>query len=84
MLPKLLRVFPELADIAIEFQWGGMIGIGANRLPQIYRLPEQPNVFYAQAYSGHGLNATHMAGKLVAEAIKGRAGVSICSAACPT
>jgi glycine/D-amino acid oxidase-like deaminating enzyme len=50
---------------------GGMIGIGANRLPQIGRLPEQPNVFYAQAYSGHGLNATHMAGKLVAEAIKG-------------
>ncbi|QPR89151.1 NAD(P)/FAD-dependent oxidoreductase [Aeromonas hydrophila] len=71
MLPKLLRVFPELADTAIEFQWGGMIGIGANRLPQIGRLPEQPNVFYAQAYSGHGLNATHMSGKLVAEAIKG-------------
>jgi len=71
MLPKLLRVFPELAGTAIEFQWGGMIGIGANRLPQIGRLEQHPNVFYAQAYSGHGLNATHMAGKLVAEAIKG-------------
>ncbi|MFM7969255.1 NAD(P)/FAD-dependent oxidoreductase [Aeromonas sp. A-5] len=71
MLPKLLRVFPELAGTAIEFQWGGMIGIGANRLPQIGRLKEYPNVFYAQAYSGHGLNATHMAGKLVTEAIRG-------------
>lgn len=71
MLPKLLRVFPELAGTAIEFQWGGMIGIGANRLPQIGRLKEHPNVLYAQAYSGHGLNATHMAGKLVAEAIRG-------------
>lgn len=71
MLPKLLRVFPELAETAIEFQWGGMIGIGANRLPQIGRLKEYPNVLYAQAYSGHGLNATHMAGKLVAEAIRG-------------
>jgi hypothetical protein len=71
MLPKLLRVFPELAGTAIEFQWGGMIGIGANRLPQIGRLQDHPNVFYAQAYSGHGLNATHMAAKLVAEAIKG-------------
>ena len=70
MLPKLLRVFPELAGTAIEFQ-GGMIGIGANRLPQIGRLEQHPNVFYAQAYSGHGLNATHMAGKLVAEAIRG-------------
>ncbi len=61
-----------------------MIGIGANRLPQIGRLEQHPNVFYAQAYSGHGLNATHMAGKLVAEAIKGRAGASISSAASPT
>ena len=26
-------------------------------------------MFYAQAYSGHGLNATHLAGRLLAEAI---------------
>jgi len=49
-----------------------MIGIGANRLPQIGRLAEHPNVFYAQAYSGHGLNATHLAGRLLAEAIAGQ------------
>ncbi len=71
MQPKLARVFPELADTPIEFAWGGMIGIGANRLPQIGRLPDHPNVYYAQAYSGHGLNATHLAAKLVAEAIHG-------------
>ena len=46
-----------------------MIGIGANRLPQIGKLKDQPNVFYAQAYSGHGVNATHLAGKLLGEAI---------------
>ena len=53
-------------------QVGGMIGIGANRLPQIGRLPDQPNVYYAQVYAGHGLNATHLAGKLLAEAISGQ------------
>ncbi|CAM5515674.1 FAD-dependent oxidoreductase OS=Stutzerimonas stutzeri OX=316 GN=CXK95_14160 PE=4 SV=1 [Stutzerimonas stutzeri] len=72
MQPKMLAVFPQLVGIGIEYQWGGMIGIGANRLPQIGRLPEQPNVYYAQAYSGHGLNATHLAGRLLAEAIAGR------------
>jgi len=72
MRPKMLKVFPELADVRIDYQWGGMIGIGANRLPQIGRLAEQPNVFYAQAYSGHGLNATHLAGKLLGEAISGQ------------
>ena len=72
MRPKMLKVFPQLADVKIDYQWGGMIGIGANRLPQIGRLPDQPNVYYAQAYAGHGLNATHLAGKLLAEAISGQ------------
>lgn len=71
MRPKMLRVFPQLADVRIDYQWGGMIGIGANRLPQIGRLREQPNIYYAQGYAGHGLNVTHLAGKLLAEAICG-------------
>ena len=74
MRPKMLKVFPQLADVKIDYQWGGMIGIGANRLPQIGRLKDQPNVYYAQAYSGHGVNATHLAGKLLAEAISGQQG----------
>ena len=65
--PKMLRVFPQLANTAIDYQWGGMIGIGANRMPQIGRLSS--NIYYAQAYSGHGVNATHMAGRVLAEAI---------------
>lgn len=72
MQPKMLKVFPQLVGAKIEYEWGGMIGIGANRLPQIGRLKDQPNVFYAQAYSGHGLNATHLAGKLLGEIIAGQ------------
>lgn len=72
MRPKMLQVFPHMTDVKIDFQWGGMIGIGANRLPQIGRLRSFPNVYYAQAYSGHGLNATHLAGRLLAEAISGQ------------
>ena len=72
MQPKMLEVFPRLRNTRIDFQWGGMIGIGANRLPQIGRLPDQPNVYFAQAYAGHGLNATHLAGRLLAEAISGQ------------
>ncbi|MHA6491976.1 NAD(P)/FAD-dependent oxidoreductase [Pseudomonas borbori] len=73
MRPKMLAVFPQLQEAKIDFQWGGMIGIGANRLPQIGRLKDQPNVYYAQAYSGHGVNATHLAGKLLGDAIAGQA-----------
>jgi len=69
MQPKMLKVFPELATTAIEFQWGGRIGITANRFPQVGRLKQYPNVFYAQGYSGHGLNVTHWCARLLAEGI---------------
>ena len=74
MRPKMLSVFPQLEAANIDYSWGGMIAIGANRLPQIGRLPEHPNCFYAQGYAGHGVNATHLAAHLVAEAITGQAG----------
>lgn len=70
MRPKMLKVFPQLADIAVEFQWGGKIGITANRFPQVGRLKQHPNVFYAQGYSGHGLNVTHWCARLLAEGIQ--------------
>lgn len=71
--PKMERVFPRLRGVRVDYQWGGMIGIGANRLPQIGRLSEAPNILYAQAYAGHGLNATHMAARLIAELLSGQA-----------
>lgn len=67
--PSMLKVFPQLRDVTIEFEWGGMIGIGANRMPQIGQLPS--GAYYAQAYAGHGLNATHLAARLLGEAISG-------------
>ncbi|MHC8314370.1 NAD(P)/FAD-dependent oxidoreductase [Pseudomonas sp. LB3P31] len=69
MRPQMLKVFPQLADVRIEYQWGGKIGITANRFPQVGRLSQHPNVFYAQGYSGHGLNVTHWCARLLAEAI---------------
>ena len=69
MRPQMLKVFPQLADVRIDYQWGSKIGITANRFPQVGRLGQQPNVFYAQGYSGHGLNVTHWCAKLLGEAI---------------
>lgn len=69
--PNIAKVFPQLGRVNIEYQWGGMLGIGANRLPQIGQLPDCPSIYYAQAYAGHGVNATHLAAKLLAETISG-------------
>ena len=67
---KMLKVFPQLADAQIEHYWGGRMGISFRRVPQLGQLAE--NVFYAQAYSGHGVAPTHMSGRLLVEAINGR------------
>ncbi|MEO1042019.1 MAG: FAD-binding oxidoreductase [Pseudomonadota bacterium] len=64
---KMLAVFPQLADAKIDYHWGGFMGIGINRIPQLGRMAD--SVFYIQAYGGHGVAPTHMAGRIVAEAI---------------
>jgi gamma-glutamylputrescine oxidase len=68
---RMLNVFPQLADVAIDYAWGGMIDITMSRLPNFGRL--EPNVYYLQGFSGHGMVATTIAGKIAAEAIAGQA-----------
>jgi glycine/D-amino acid oxidase-like deaminating enzyme len=67
--PKMLHVFPQLEKTKIEFEWGGYIGISMNRVPQMGRI--EGNSYYAQGYSGHGVAPTHVAGKVLADAIGG-------------
>ena len=68
---RMLEVFPQLEDVAIDYAWGGYVDITMSRAPDFGRLA--PNVYYLQGFSGHGIALTGMAGKLVAEAIAGHA-----------
>ena len=70
--PYMLRLFPQLKDVAIDYGWGGTLSVTVNRLPHFGRL--KPNVFFAQGYSGHGISTATFAGKVIAEAIGGTAG----------
>jgi len=69
---RMLRVFPQLRDVRIEYAWGGEVDITLNRAPHFGRLA--PNVYFLQGFSGHGIALTGIAGKLVAEAVAGTAG----------
>lgn len=68
---RMLKVFPQLRDVRIEYAWGGYVDITLNRAPNFGRL--SPNVYYLQGFSGHGIALTGIAGQLVAEAIAGSA-----------
>ena len=71
MRKRMLTVFPQLADLAVPYAWGGFVDISMNRAPDFGRLG--PNIYYLQGFSGHGLILTGLAGKVVAEAIDGQA-----------
>jgi glycine/D-amino acid oxidase-like deaminating enzyme len=60
--PEMLKIYPQLKGVRIDYEWGGMIGIVPNRVPLIGRINE--NVYFAQGYSGHGVNATHIMGEI--------------------
>jgi gamma-glutamylputrescine oxidase len=68
---RMLKVFPQLAGVRVEYSWGGHVGITLNRAPHFGRL--MPHVYFLQGFSGHGLALTGIAGKLAAEAIAGEA-----------
>ena len=69
ILPKMLKVYPQLKGVRIDYQWGGKIGIVLNRVIAVGRINH--NVYYCQGYSGHGVNATHIMGEVLADAISG-------------
>ena len=62
------EVFPTLADVPIDYAWGGAVGVTMNRLPHMGRAG---NMFYAHGFSGHGALVTTLAGELMAEAAMG-------------
>ena len=67
---QMATVFPELANVRIDYCWGGMIDMTSNRLP---RAGERDGVYYSMGYSGHGTHMATLMGTLMAEIMDGRA-----------
>lgn len=68
---RMARVFPQLQGVKFDQVWGGLVDITRNRAPHWGRLGT--NVYFAQGFSGHGVAATGLAGRVIAEAIRGQA-----------
>lgn len=69
--PKLLKTFPQLAGIKLDYAWSGNFLLTLSRMPQFGRL--ENGVYYMQGDSGHGVTSTHLSGRLIAEAMRGDA-----------
>ena len=67
--PRMVSTYPQLADVRVEYQWGGKIGIVLDRVLSVGCL--NGNVYYCQGYCGHGVSASHAMGEGMADAIGG-------------
>jgi gamma-glutamylputrescine oxidase len=65
------QVFPQLANVKIDYRWGGPVGVSLNRLPHVGR-SDGGRLWFAHGFSGHGALMTTLAGEAVADAIAGQ------------
>jgi glycine/D-amino acid oxidase-like deaminating enzyme len=63
----ILRTFPQLGEVTIEHAWSGTMGFSIHRMPQVGEVV--PGLWLASAFGAHGINASAMAGELIAAAI---------------
>ncbi|MGF1593756.1 MAG: NAD(P)/FAD-dependent oxidoreductase [Kiloniellaceae bacterium] len=66
---RLEEIFPQLAGVAVDYCWGGLVDMTRDRLP---RAGEADGLYFVMGYSGHGAQiATHM-GEIMADLMIGR------------
>jgi gamma-glutamylputrescine oxidase len=63
----LLKVFPQLRGVRIESAWSGLMSYARHEMPQIGRIDD--GLWLGQAFGGHGVAPTTLAGEVLAAAI---------------
>ncbi|BBK33134.1 glycine/D-amino acid oxidase-like deaminating enzyme [Stella humosa] len=64
----MLDIFPQLAGTRIDYCWGGLVDMTADRFP---RAGEHDGLFYSMGYSGHGVQMSVHMGQVMAEVMGG-------------
>ena len=64
------QIYPQLGAVEFDYAWAGTMGFSLHRMPQIGEVV--PGLWLANAFGGHGLNTTALAGELIAAAITER------------
>jgi len=64
------QLFPELSRVRVDYCWGGLVDMTADRLP---RAGEHEGLFYSMGYSGHGVQMSVRMGQIMTDVLDGRA-----------
>ena len=63
----LVKVFPQLKTIKVDYAWSGLMSYARHEMPQITQI--EKGLWCGQAFGGHGVAPTTFAGELIAAAI---------------
>ncbi|OIQ65298.1 gamma-glutamylputrescine oxidoreductase [mine drainage metagenome] len=64
----MVQTFPELADVRIDYCWGGLVDMTQDRLPHA---GEHNGLYYSMGYSGHGTQMSVHMGQCMARVMAG-------------
>lgn len=65
---ELVDIFPQLADVRIDYVWGGSVGFSYDRVPHA---GEANGLYYSMGYCGHGVQMATYMGRAMAEVMDG-------------
>jgi glycine/D-amino acid oxidase-like deaminating enzyme len=66
---SMTEFFPQLENTRIDYCWGGLVDMTADRLP---RAGQHEGMFYSLGYSGHGVQMSVHMGQLMAGIMAGK------------
>ncbi|MEO2037237.1 MAG: FAD-binding oxidoreductase [Martelella sp.] len=65
---SLASIFPHLANIELDYCWGGLVGMTKDRFP---RAGSADGMIYGMGYSGHGAQMSTLVGQVLADMAMG-------------
>lgn len=68
---ELGRVYPELRDTPVDYDWTGPIDCSAEHLPVFGTLTGEPDIFFGVGFNGTGIAQTPVAGRILASLVLG-------------
>ncbi|UXI00097.1 NAD(P)/FAD-dependent oxidoreductase [Photobacterium sp. TY1-4] len=69
----LVRKFPALDGIQVDYSWWGWVDVSHDMMPRIYQPNAGESIYYALGYGGNGVMYSAQAGKRLAQWIAGDA-----------
>jgi hypothetical protein len=63
---------PKLAEAKVTHRWGGVMGFAKDGEPLVGSIPDDPSIFFAGGYTGHGIGLAFNTAKTLVDSIFGR------------